>query len=274
MSILFSKERAILLGFLGVALVGVLDAAVGFEVSLLILHVIPVLFVTWFTTLRWGVFFAVLMMVISALTIADAAPLPINPVYRYLDLGSDFIATLLLVFMQSRLRMSYERVRNQSKTDGLTGCLNKRGFSEQLQAEVDRHKRYDHFFSLVYFDCDNFKTVNDTQGHHAGDAVLIEIGTVLRAELRAVDAVGRLGGDEFAVLLRETDADAAQRAVEFMKRALDTAMRTHRWPVGFSIGIISFSQAPADADKAIQLADSLMYEVKKGGKNGIRIQRF
>jgi diguanylate cyclase (GGDEF)-like protein len=269
-----TKKRAIFLGFLGVTLVGALDAAIGFEISLFILHVIPILLVTWFATLRWGLFFSVLMMAISGLTIAYSAPGMAHPHYRYLDLASDFIGTLLLVFMLSRLRMSYESVSRQSKSDALTGCLNKSGFSEQLQAEIDRDKRYDHPFSLMYFDCDNFKMVNDTHGHHTGDALLTEIGRVLRAESRAVDSVGRLGGDEFAVLLRETDGDAAQRAVALLKRALDLAMRAHRWPVSFSIGIASFDKAPTDAARALLLADSLMYEVKKQGKNGIRIQRF
>ncbi|HYD80289.1 MAG TPA: GGDEF domain-containing protein [Paucimonas sp.] len=269
-----TEERTLLLGFIGVTLVGALDWVVGFEISLLILHVVPILFVTWFASLRWGIFFSVLMTTISALAIANAAPGTANLHYRYLDLGSDFIATLVLVFMQSRLRASYERVRHQSKSDTLTGCLNKRGFSEQLQMEIDRYKRYGHPFALAYFDCDNFKAVNDTQGHHAGDTLLMEIGRVLQAELRTVDSAGRLGGDEFAVLLRETDADAAQRAIEFMKRTLDTAMRTHRWPVGFSIGVASFDKPPENAAKALALADALMYEVKRHGKGNVRIQRF
>lgn len=274
MRIVLTEKRTILLGFLGVALVGALDVVVGSGINLLILHVLPVLFVTWFTTLGWGIFFAVLVTTVSALTFAYVAPVPANPIFHYLDLGSDFIATLLLVFMQSRLRASYEQVKHQSKSDALSGCLNKSGFSEQLQAEIDRHQRYGHAFSLVYFDCDNFKAMNDTYGHDVGDALLTEIGRVLRTELREVDAVGRLGGDEFAILLRENDAIAAQRAVNFMKRALDTAMRLHRWPVSFSIGIVSFGQAPADAAEALRLADVLMYEAKKNGKNSIRVQRF
>ncbi|HZW22700.1 MAG TPA: GGDEF domain-containing protein [Noviherbaspirillum sp.] len=250
----------------------VLDAAAGFEISLLIVHIIPVLIVTWFAGARWGYFFAALMATISALTIADAAPFLSNLAYRYLDLVSDFAAISVMVYVQAKLRESYDVVRRQSKTDALTGCLNKAGFREQLQTEIDRHRRYDHPFSLAYFDCDNFKQVNDTLGHHAGDLLLAEIGRVLRAELRNVDAVGRLGGDEFAVLLRETAADAAEHAASFMKRGLDTAMRQHDWPVGFSIGIVCFNESPQDADKALAAADAVMYEVKRQGKNGILLR--
>lgn len=269
-----TRERTVLLGFLGVSLVGAMDAALGFEISLIILHIVPVLFVTWFAGPAWGVFFAVLMAIISVMTIAFASPEAEHPLYRYLDLGSDFGATLLLVFMLARLRTSYDLMARQSKSDVLTGCLNRRGFGEQLQLEIDRTRRYGHAFSLVYFDCDNFKTVNDTQGHHAGDALLAEIGRVLRTGMRAVDAAARLGGDEFAVLLRESDADAALHAVDSLKRELDEAMRKHGWPVSFSIGIAGFDRPPADADKALSLADALMYEVKRLGKNNVLVRRF
>lgn len=225
-------------------------------------------------TETWGAFFAFLMTGITALTILNAAPPPTNLVYRFLDLLSDLVATLLLIFMQSRLRQAYDTVCRQSKTDALTGCLNKAGFHEQLQAEVDRHKRYRHGFSLAYFDCDNFKQVNDTLGHQTGDALLAEIGRVLHVDLRAVDSAGRLGGDEFAVLLRESGAEAAEHAAHAMKQRLDQAMSARRWPVGFSIGIACFENAPEDADRALAAADAVMYEVKKNGKNGMRAQRF
>ncbi|HEY0848052.1 MAG TPA: GGDEF domain-containing protein [Noviherbaspirillum sp.] len=268
-----TRVRVILLGLLGVTLVGALDVAVGYQISMLILHAIPVLFVTWFASFRWGVFFVALMAVISAMVILFVAPPGVLSLYRFLDLGSDSIAMLLLVFMQSRLRSIYDHALHHSRTDALTGCWNKRGFGEELQNEIDRHKRYDHPFALIYFDCDNFKAVNDTHGHHVGDALLAEIGRVLRAELRAVDVVGRLGGDEFGVLLRESEPEAAARAVEFMKRALDTSMRANQWPVSFSIGIVSFARAPASAETALAAADALMYEVKKQGRNGIRMER-
>lgn len=269
-----TKELAVLLGFLGVALVGLVDMALGADISLLTVHLIPVLFAAWYASLRWGIFFAALMTAISAAIIADAPPGTINPWYRYLDLASDFVAILLLVYIQSRLRASYDHVQHLSRSDALTGCWNKSGFAEQLQLEIDRQKRYNHAFSLVYFDCDNFKTVNDTHGHHVGDALLAEIGRVLRSELRAVDTIGRLGGDEFAVLLHESDIDAARHAVEFMRRALDTAMRAHQWPVSFSMGIASFERPPANAATALSLADALMYEVKRHGKNSVRERRF
>ncbi|HVL77278.1 MAG TPA: GGDEF domain-containing protein [Noviherbaspirillum sp.] len=265
-----SENRVISLGVVGVALVALADAALNFEISLVALHMLPVLVVTWYTSLRWGMFILVLMTVITVLLTINFAPPASNPLYRYLDLSSDFVAMMLLVFVQSRLREAYRTVRRQSRTDVLTGCLNRSGFHEQLQAEVVRQKRYGHAFSLLYLDVDNFKTLNDTQGHQAGDALLTELGRLLLARLRKTDSAGRLGGDEFAVLLRETGLAAAQHIADEMKAELERTSRGHRWPVGFSIGIVCFSVPPASADEALHRADELMYEAKRGGKNTLR----
>lgn len=265
-----TKARAILIGFLFVTIVGAMDFAAGHGVSLFVLQIIPVMFVTWFVNLGWGIFFAVLMTVMAAVTNVYLAPVPSSSVYyRSLDIGSDFRGTLFLVFMQQMLRQSFERMQRSSRTDALTGCLNKGGFTEQLQSEIDRSRRYRHPLALIYFDCDNFKAVNDAHGHHTGDALLATVGRILRKRIRSVDSAARLGGDEFAVLLRENDGDAALKVAGQIKRALDEAMRDRRWPVTFSIGVAGFKHPPVHASDALKEADALMYAVKKHGKDGI-----
>ncbi|WP_420473743.1 GGDEF domain-containing protein [Noviherbaspirillum sp. ST9] len=269
-----TKVRAILLGFLFVTVIGALDLAAGFRISLFVLNIIPVMFVTWFASPRWGVFFAVLMSVVSLTTDIWLAPsAQIFAHYRYLDIGSDFAATLLLVYMQHRLRKAYDQAMHSSRTDALTGCLNKSGFVEELVVEIERSKRYGHPMSLIYVDCDNFKTVNDTLGHQAGDAVLADIGRVLRKRIRSVDSAGRLGGDEFAVLLRESSAEAALSLAQQIKLALDRGMHAHQRPVSFSIGAAAFDKPPHNADAALKAADAVMYEVKKHGKDDVRVRR-
>lgn len=261
------EQRAICLGVIGVALVAAIDAALGYEVNLVALHLVPVLLVTWYASPRWGLFLLVLMTLIAVLVRFYIAPPAVRPLYRYLDLVSDFLAAVVLIWVQARLRAAYRTVRHQSRTDALTGTLNRSGFHEQLRAEVARQKRYGHAFSLLYLDVDDFKCVNDTQGHQAGDALLAEIGRCLHARLRRTDSAGRLGGDEFVVLLRETDLKAAERTAAQLKQELERTACGHRWPVGFSIGAVCFSRPPQDADEALRLADALMYEAKKGGKN-------
>lgn len=266
-----SESRAISLGVIGVALVAAADLALGYEISLVALHMVPVLVVTWYASARWGMFILVLMTIVTVLMELNLAPAPAKPMLRYLDLASDFAAMAVLVFVQSRLRQAYRTVQRQSRTDALTGCLNRSGFHEQLQAEVGRQKRYGQPFALAYLDVDDFKALNDSQGHHAGDALLVQTGRALRARLRHTDSAGRLGGDEFAVLLRGADQDSAAAIARELKQELDRTARGHRWSVGFSIGIVCFTRPPQDADDALRLADQLMYQAKKGGKNALRV---
>lgn len=269
-----SERRAVSLGILGAVLVVALDAAAGFEISLVALQMVPVLLVTWYASARWGLFILVLMTLVGLLANFYIAPPPVKPFLRYLDLASDFIAVAVLIFVQSRLREAYRAARRQSRNDALSGCLNRSGFHEQLQSEVRRQKRYGRPFSVLYLDVDDFKALNDSQGHQAGDALLAELGRALRARLRSTDSAGRLGGDEFAVLLREVDPKAAEDAAGQLMQELERTARGHRWPVGFSIGAMCFTRPPEDADAALRMADELMYEAKKGGKGALRTKVY
>lgn len=268
------ESRAISLGVLGVLLVAAADAALGFEVSLVALHMLPVLLVTWYASPRWGLFILVLTTLLGILSNLYVAPPAVTPLYRYLDLASDFAAMAILIFVLSRLRDAYRSAKRQARIDTLSGCLNRSGFHEQLQAEVGRQKRYGRVFSLLYLDVDDFRAVNDRQGHQAGDALLAELGRSLRARLRSTDSAGRLGGDQFGILLREADSKAAEQAAAQLKQELERTARGHHWPVGFSIGVLCFSRPPVDADEALRMADALMSEAKKGGKSILCVRVF
>lgn len=265
-----NARGTICLGMLGVALVAALDAALGYEVNLIALQLAPVLLVTWYASPRWGVFLLVLMTLIALLMRFYVAPPAVHPLYRYLGIAGNFAVLAVLIAVQARLRAAYRDARRRSRVDALTGNLSRSGFHEQLRAEVARQKRYGRSFSLLYLDVDDFKRVNDTHGHQAADALLAEIGRSLHARLRRTDSAGRLGGDEFAVLLRETDLQAAEQIAMQLKQELERTACGHRWPVGFSIGAVCFSRPPQDADEALRVADALMAEAKKGGKNALR----
>ncbi|MBT8097960.1 MAG: sensor domain-containing diguanylate cyclase [Woeseia sp.] len=176
--------------------------------------------------------------------------------------------------LEADLESALEREKEISRTDPLTGAANRRLFSERLQREMDRSRRYKHPFSIAYLDLDHFKLVNDNMGHHAGDRLLATVVQTIQALCRSTDTVARVGGDEFAVLFPETDASAVRGAVDKFRAALLAEMRRNNWPVTFSIGVITCTTPPDDAQKLIGAADSLMYAVKESGRDAVRYGHF
>lgn len=165
--------------------------------------------------------------------------------------------------------------RHQATHDPLTGLPNRLLFMDRLNGGIERARRLNSEFSLLYVDIDGFKPVNDRHGHPAGDALLQAIAQRLRAGIRATDTVARLGGDEFAVLL-ETPADAAEA-----QRRADDLIRALRVPfdlavgsgvitgvqIGASIGIALYRTHGATVEALVHKADEAMYAAKRGGKN-------
>ena len=148
-----------------------------------------------------------------------------------------------------------------SRTDYLTGCLNRRGFEEAFARFVARHARYGRPFALLVFDLDDFKGVNDRDGHAAGDALLQWVAGQLRRELRSGDVLGRLGGDEFAVLAADVDGAPAHAALHRLNDAVQerTAM---------SGGLAECPVDGDDADALYRVADARLYEAKRAAREG------
>jgi diguanylate cyclase (GGDEF)-like protein/PAS domain S-box-containing protein len=139
-----------------------------------------------------------------------------------------------------------------SRTDPLTGCLNRRGFEERAEAELGAMARTGSRGAIVVFDIDHFKPVNDTFGHAAGDQLLCWFANTVEAAVRPSDAVGRLGGDEFALLLAEVDADSAHESAERIQRAL-----AERAPA--SLGVAVFPGDGTDLELLCRRADARLY---------------
>lgn len=176
---------------------------------------------------------------------------------------------LFAVVVISTLKALLDASEKTSRTDPLTGIANRRLFYEVVNTEIVRAHRTSEPFTVMYIDVDNFKTVNDTQGHDEGDLLLIAVATTIRHQIRESDTVARLGGDEFSVLLPLAAKDAAEVAGRKLKRTLADAIET-RWPVTFSIGLVTYTTAPESVECVIRQADQVMYEAKKSGKNELR----
>ncbi|MBT0961711.1 GGDEF domain-containing protein [Denitromonas iodatirespirans] len=171
--------------------------------------------------------------------------------------------------LQHELHHTSELVRH----DPLTGALNRKGLDEALEREIARARRRDTPLCVGLLDVDNFKRINDTHGHHAGDAALQHLADVIRANLRPQDSLGRYGGEEFIVVLPDTDVEHAVAAITRLQRALTTRYflaEGQKLLITFSAGVARL-EADEAAAVAIDRADKAMYRAKRAGKNRVML---
>lgn len=155
--------------------------------------------------------------------------------------------------------------------DPLTGLANRRKFDAELAAHLDRCRRYGAQGALLMLDLDNFKQINDTLGHGAGDQLIVSVASVLRERLRASDVVARLGGDEFAILLPVADRAAttavAQDIVELIRTTVCVLADTQPRSVTTSLGAVLIQDVDATAGELLSTADMTMYDAKEAGRD-------
>lgn len=192
---------------------------------------------------------------------------------HFLTLAWNTVVRLMFFWLIMELLLSVRdkmaTLTSLASSDPLTGLANSRFFLEQLEREHSRVRRYPELFTIAYLDRDNFKYVNDTLGHVIGDELLQRVGEVLKSNLRESDMAARLGGDEFVVFFPAMEESASKQVLEKLQRSLIAAMAERRWPVTFSIGVVTYHEAPSNIRKMVKIADDLMYRVKKSGKNNI-----
>ena len=154
----------------------------------------------------------------------------------------------------------------QARRDPLTELLNHQALTQELEQELERAHRYGHGLTLVYFDVDRFKRINDTLGHPEGDRVLRAVAELVRETLRRTDLAGRMGGDEFAVALIESDLEAGGRFLARLEDRIDELAAGGELPSGFAIspGLAHFPSEAASAQGLFKLADARLYEAKRG----------
>jgi len=178
-----------------------------------------------------------------------------------------------LTFDITELKNAEIELERLARFDSLTGVSNRRHFDERFAAALSRAKRQHHALALLCLDIDHFKSINDSRGHPAGDAVIREFAARLRACVREEDLVARLGGDEFAVLIEapSSPADAQAVAVNLMavmQQDMDVDAEVIR--VTTSIGI-AYSHKAAQAERLMALADEALYAAKAAGRNAFRV---
>ncbi|MEO6951981.1 MAG: GGDEF domain-containing protein [Polyangia bacterium] len=167
----------------------------------------------------------------------------------------------------------HEEIYRLTTVDGLTQIHNRRYFMEQIDREVSRSRRYHRELSVILFDIDRFKSINDTYGHLAGDYVLTQLATVVKGKIRREDLFARYGGEEFAIVLPEIDGPGAVAFAEKIRRVIEKApfrFEDAQIQVTVSIGIASLSQDEGDSTELIKRSDDKLYEAKESGRNCVR----
>jgi len=166
-----------------------------------------------------------------------------------------------------------DKLEYLSRTDSLTGLINRRALTDRLAYEIDRAKRYSSDLSLILCDIDNFKEINDTFGHDSGDKALQTISATLKTILRKTDIAGRHGGDEFMLILPETSVKGAESLADKLLMAVrDADLKiTSGKPVrlSLSIGVSGFASVNDNIDSFIKRADDAMYASKQGGRDRV-----
>ena len=186
--------------------------------------------------------------------------------------GGDLIIGVMRDITERKAAMA--EMEHQALHDDLTGLVNRREFGNLLNALLENSKRHGTHHSLLYMDLDQFKIVNDTCGHIAGDELLRQLSTLINAKVRQNDTLARLGGDEFGVLLTNCRADRATRIAETLRQTISNFQfhwQGKRFEIGASIGVTTIDADSENATAVLSFADAACYVAKDKGRNRIQL---
>jgi diguanylate cyclase (GGDEF)-like protein len=270
-----SREWAVL-ALATIVAVGAVDYLTGPEITFSVFYLVPVAAAAWRSGTKAAVVASVLAAIVWFSAEYASSRVDVNSFVYFWNFCARLLFLLLVALLLARLRDMLDRERDLSRTDSLTGLYNARRCREIVEDELARAQRYGHPLSLAFIDVDDFKRVNDTGGHSAGDRLLRSIARTIRGNLRSSDIVARFGGDEFVLVLPFADQMAAHAVVTKLADKVAETMLQEDWPVTLSIGVVNCEAVgeKVAVDDVLRAADQLMYEVKAKGKGGVRFAPY
>lgn len=213
----------------------------------------------------WTALQTLLVAVVYAFVLVED-PQPERLEHWLLVVGSVIVVGIIVLGLKERLDGLIDDLELAARTDSLTGLLNRRGFEQALEVELERYRRTGAELSLLAGDLDDFKAINDRLGHAAGDRALERVSRIVDDGKRRVDVAARLGGEEFAVLVPGGDRRNAFTLAERLRAEVREAFAHDPVPLTISFGVASSAQAGSGED-LIEAADRALYRAKEGGRD-------
>ena len=275
--------RISILGLIAYGLVFALDLAVMAKFTTPILYLVVLFILQYFRAQEFYMFFTTLAVILTvfntgvAFVYSDSLNVGDTDIEHIVFLANRLlIATVILLwgYLVNRNRRATEMLQNLSTTDPLTGLLNRREYHRISTAELHRDSLFNHPFSLLIFDIDDFKYINDTFGHGVGDAALRSLASCARRSLRITDILARFGGEEFIISMPETSLDEAKIVAERLRHNIEREVvhsRNAHFRMTVSIGLAESAAVNEGLDDLIDRADRALYQAKRAGKNRVII---
>lgn len=256
--------RVWVLGVMSLALLSALRVATNAEYAFASLALLPVVAAAWYTGVLGGQVMALLG--VATWLIGDTQGLQFDWPWEawYANLLPRLISYSAIAALTCKAATQLRCERELARQDGLTGLCNRRAFVQRCDVELVRSQRYGYSVGMAYLDLDRFKSLNDKQGHDAGDRALLAAADALRSTTRASDVVARLGGDEFAVLLVGVDFASAKQTIQRISEAVNVSLRSFP-EVSASVGLAWFGSLKLTTSEMMSRADSVMYRSKREG---------
>lgn len=237
------------------------------HVNLLLPYIVGIIIGTFILGTRWGMFLLILSLSLSFFPRIHGE---VPDKFQIVDFVIKATFSLLIYSLVVYLKKLYSMVKEMAISDSLTGLNNKRGFQFLANTILHGAKRNSSLVCCVYLDIDNFKQVNDTKGHKAGDKVLIGLAKVLQENIRESDVCGRIGGDEFCIIILENSKDSITSILHRIQKGFQHFSEKRKWPTTLSIGAY-FTRKDYNLASLMRSSDKVMYSAKQKGKNTIEV---
>lgn len=274
-ALLTSTPAAMLITVLVIVLASAVQQSSGFRIVVFTYFVAPAITVLLGVRQGYGSLVVTLVALGSILVVPGRLPeyIPENEVVNIkamvVALSFGLIGVVVTIAgYRNRLDRLLRHVHREARVDPLTGSSNRRHGNELLESELERAERLHHPLSVILFDIDHFKAVNDDFGHQIGDLVLGEIAELARINLRRYDTLVRWGGEEFLVLLPEASTTDAMRIAERLRLRIADHAFVHEQPLTISAGVAGMI-AGDSGESLLARADALLYRTKELGRNRI-----